>query len=167
MGAKVCDARRVARRLRSLSPLDPNELEALYREVVLDHYRQPRHREPLEHVDAEASVDNPVCGDHVDVALKLDTDRVAAISVRTRGCSIAVAAGSVMAELSLLHSVDELARQRGELERILEGGGGATDVDARLRAFHPVSKLESRRACALLPWDALRLALQTATRSKM
>ena len=79
------------------SGLSPAEL--LYREVVLEHYRNPRNRRPLPDPKRSASVRNPLCGDQVDVEVSREGDRIQAVCVRTRGCSIAVAAGSVMTEL--------------------------------------------------------------------
>ena len=80
-----------------LSTADP--LDALYRDVVLEHYRKPRNRKPLNHPSASALVQNPLCGDQVRVEIRLERDRLSEVSVRARGCSITVAAGSVMTEL--------------------------------------------------------------------
>jgi len=109
-----------------------DELEALYREVVLEHYRNPRHRSALAHPSADARVTNPICGDQVHVEVELADGRIADVSARARGCSIAVASGSVMTELVL---------------------------DPRLRAFGRVAELPSRQRCATLAWEALTEAL--------
>ena len=134
-------------------------VEALYREVVLDHYRHPRHRAPLQEPDATATVDNPVCGDQVRVQVRLTGGTVEEVAAQTRGCSIAVAAGSVMTELVTGRAVDEIPRLRGALERIVEGENLSPDLDRRLRAFAGVARFPMRRRCALLPWEALEAAL--------
>lgn len=59
---------------------DLSALEALYREVVLEHYRNPRHRAPLAAPSAEASVVNPICGDQVKVQVALDGERIGEVS---------------------------------------------------------------------------------------
>jgi nitrogen fixation NifU-like protein len=136
-------------------------LEVLYREVVLDHYRTPRNRTPLEEPDAVATVDNPVCGDQVRVEVKLEGDRVSAVSARARGCSIAVAAGSVMTELVRGSSRSEVERMRATLEGLVGGEPAGEGVDRRLRAFAGVARFPSRRRCALLAWEALAEALDS------
>lgn len=141
----------------------PAELEALYREVVLEHYRNPRHRAPLAHPSAEARVANPVCGDQVHVEVELADGRIADVSARARGCSIAVAAGSVMTELVRGLSPGESAALGETAARIVRGEPAPEGADARLRAFARLAALPSRQRCALLAWEALSEALaQTA-----
>jgi nitrogen fixation NifU-like protein len=134
-------------------------VEALYREVVLDHYRHPRHRAPLPDPDGTATVDNPVCGDQVRVQVRLAGGTIGAVAAQTRGCSIAVAAGSVMTELVTGCAIDEVPRLRGALERLIEGEDPPPELDRRLRAFAGVARFPMRRRCALLPWEALEAAL--------
>lgn len=136
-------------------------IEALYREVVLEHYRSPRHRAPLAAPDAEARVDNPLCGDQALVEVRLEDGRIAEVSARTRGCSIAVAAGSVMTELVQGLGPGEVRELHGAV-RSLVAGEGREDADRRLRAFARVAELPSRRRCALLAWEALEQALAEA-----
>ena len=143
-----------------------SDVEALYREVVLDHYRSPRHRSALEAPDAAATVHNPVCGDQVRVEVEFlepgseeGIRGLKALSARTRGCSIAVAAGSVMAELLLGRPLEEARTLRAELARIVEGREPEPETDRRLRAFAGVARFPSRRRCATLAWEALEAAL--------
>jgi nitrogen fixation protein NifU and related proteins len=140
----------------------PAAIEALYREVVLEHYRNPRNRAPLAHATAEALVVNPVCGDQVRVEVELAGGRIANVSARARGCSIAVAAGSVMTEL--VHGMTpEQARALGDVAaRISRGEATDPAIDSRLRAFARVSALPSRQRCATLAWEALTEALAQA-----
>ena len=139
----------------------PEAIEALYREVVLEHYRNPRNRSPLANATAEALVVNPVCGDQVRVEVKLQDGRIAAVSARARGCSIAVAAGSVMTEL-VLGLEPERARALGEIAaRISRGESVSAEIDSRLRAFARVAALPSRQRCATLAWEALAECLSS------
>ena len=140
----------------------PEAIEALYREVVLEHYRNPRNRAPLVHATAQALVSNPVCGDQVRVEVELRDGRIAAVSARARGCSIAVAAGSVMTEL-VGGLEPEKARALGAAAaRIASGEVVGSEIDARLRAFARVAALPSRQRCATLAWEALAEALSSA-----
>jgi nitrogen fixation NifU-like protein len=136
--------------------------EELYREVVLEHYRRPRHREPLGHPDGSATVDNPVCGDQVRVEVRLDGSSIGEISARVRGCSIAVAAGSIMGELVIGCAVDEIPGLRRALQGLVDGEPPDESLDRQLRAFAGVSRFPARRRCATLPWEALEEALKEA-----
>ncbi len=140
-------------------------VEALYREVVLDHYRHPRNREPLASADGEALVHNPVCGDQVRVEVALDGACVDEVSARTRGCSIAVAAGSVMTELVRGLDTGRVAELADAIRSLVSGDPPPESLDERLRAFARVADLPSRRRCALLAWDALDEALTAARRA--
>ncbi len=144
--------------------LDPTE--ALYREVVLEHYRRPLHREPLERPDGSATVDNPVCGDQVRVEVSLDEASIGDISARVRGCSIAVAAASIMGELVRGRPRSEVPRLREALAHLIEGGPVDETLDRRLRAFAGVARFPARRRCATLPWEALEEALGSAGASR-
>jgi nitrogen fixation NifU-like protein len=139
-----------------------SDLEALYREVVLEHYRNPRHRAPLAHPTAEARVANPVCGDQVHVEVELADGRIADVSARARGCSIAVAAGSVMTELVRGLAPDATAALGATAASVVSGGAAPPGTDERLRAFARLAALPSRQRCALLAWEALADALRAA-----
>jgi nitrogen fixation NifU-like protein len=142
---------------------DPREkVEALYREVVLDHYRRPRNRRPLPRPDASAVVDNPVCGDQVKVEVALEEDRIRETSAVSRGCSIAVAAGSVMTELVTGCTREEVRRLAAAAEGVVRGRPVPEGLDPRLAAFARVAELPSRQRCALLAWEALEKALEAA-----
>ena len=143
----------------SESPAARDALEALYREVVLEHYRNPRNRTALARVTGEARVVNPICGDQVHVEVELVDGRIASVSARARGCSIAVASGSVMTEL--VRGVTPAAARAvsDSLARVVRGEPAPAELDPRLRAFARVAALPSRRRCATLAWEALAEAL--------
>jgi len=141
---------------------DLSELEALYREVVLEHYRNPRSRAPLAQPTAEASVVNPICGDQVQVQVAVAGERIDDVSSRARGCSIAVASGSVMTELVRGRSRAEARALAAELARVVRGEPAAAGLDRRLQAFGRVAALPSRQRCATLAWEALEEALGPA-----
>jgi SUF system NifU family Fe-S assembly protein len=140
-----------------------SEIERLYREVVLAHYREPRHREPLAAPDGRGRAVNPTCGDAVDVEIALRDGRVGEVSARALGCSIAVASGSVLAEVIRGRDPADAPRLTAELADIVQGRGAA-GADPRLRAFAPLARLPARQRCALLAWEALAAALAEANR---
>jgi nitrogen fixation protein NifU and related proteins len=143
-------------------PAQRDALEALYREVVLEHYRKPRNRAPLAHATGEGRVANPICGDQVHVEVELADGRIASVSARARGCSIAVASGSVMTELVRGETPADARELATALARIVAGESAAADLDPRLRAFARVAALPSRRRCATLAWEALAEALEAS-----
>lgn len=136
-----------------------SDLDELYRATVLEHYRHPRNRTPLERPDASALVHNPVCGDQVRVEVKLREGRIDGVAAITRGCSIAVASGSVMTEWAPGRTRSDVSELRGRLEALVEGRADAGELPEALRAFERVAGLPSRRRCALLAWEALEQAL--------
>ena len=139
---------------------ETDPLAALYRDVVLEHYRSPRNRAPLAEPDGTGRALNPVCGDEVSVEVSLRAGRIDASSARAQGCSIAVAAASVLTELVSGLAPDEALRLGERLEAVVHGAGPDPELDERLRAFAPVARLPSRRRCAQLAWEALAEALE-------
>lgn len=130
-----------------------------YGEIVVDHYRHPRNREPIASPDARGVADNPVCGDRVEVEIRREAGAIAGISARARGCSVAVASASVMSELAQRATRAQIEALRHELDAILAGEPVAEAVDRRLRAFAGLAPHPSRHRCATLPWEALHAAL--------
>jgi nitrogen fixation protein NifU and related proteins len=136
-------------------------LDALYREVVLDHHRHPRGREPLERVDAHSHGVNPSCGDDVTIELAVDGGRVTGVSVRGHGCAISTASGSILAELlDAGVSVDHARRLVTTLRGLMRGEPLPEETDlGDLEALAGVRRFPVRVKCALLPWITLELAL--------
>jgi nitrogen fixation protein NifU and related proteins len=141
-------------------------LEDLYREVILDHYRNPRNRTPLEHPDAHAEGVNPLCGDEVTVELSLENGTIAAVSVRGQGCSISQSSASMMGHAIKGKTTAEVMNliERFKTMMVSENGvtldpehPGATLGD--LEALAGVRKYPVRIKCANLPWTTLEEAL--------
>src|SRR3990170_2848079 len=74
------------------------ELDELYRELILDHYRSPRNRKRLESPDVVSEGYNPLCGDEVELELAFDADVISDVGFNARGCSISQASGSMLSE---------------------------------------------------------------------
>ncbi len=136
-------------------------LDALYREVVLDHHRNPRGREPLARVDAHGHGVNPSCGDDVTLELSLDGERVTAVSVRGHGCAISTASGSILAELlDGGATVADARRLAATLKGLMHGQAPPADEElGDLEALEGVRRFPVRIKCALLPWITLEQAL--------
>ena len=76
-----------------------SEFDQLYREVILDHYKNPRGHGLLEAADAQAEGQNPLCGDEVTVSLRFDGETIADVGFEGRGCAISQAATSMLTEI--------------------------------------------------------------------
>jgi nitrogen fixation NifU-like protein len=141
------------------------ELDDLYREVVLDHYQNPRGGRPLQRCDAANEGFNPVCGDEVKIGLQVDDGRVTAVQVESRGCSISVASGSMLAELLPGRTLFEVKLLAEDFRRMMRGEISSEDVDlGDLEALAGVRRFPVRVKCALLPWTTLNDALEAAAK---
>jgi nitrogen fixation protein NifU and related proteins len=132
------------------------ELDELYRELILDHYKRPHHREKLANPDVTAEGYNPVCGDEIEMELDFEGDRLLAIGVRGRGCSISQASASMMSDVVEGKSVAEIR----ELSEAFTGmmRNGADEVPEALgdiEALQGVAKFPVRVKCATLAWHTL------------
>ena len=142
-------------------------LEELYRQVILDHYRNPRHSGSIEQPDAHANGHNPLCGDEVTIEVTLDGDVIADAAVRGRGCSISQASASMMAEAIVGKSMEAVATLTHQVKSMLsiEEGDPGLDADrpgavlGDLEALAGVKQFPVRVKCADLPWTTLEEAL--------
>jgi nitrogen fixation NifU-like protein len=142
-------------------------LEDLYREVILDHYRNPRNRDPLPHTDSTAEGVNPLCGDEVEISLAFDDDAISGISVRGQGCSISQSSASMMSAAvkgkSRKEVVDLIRRFKAMMD--IEQDEGVVDPDrpgavlGDLEALRGVRQYPVRIKCANLAWTTLEEAL--------
>ena len=154
------------------------QLESMYQEIILDHYRQPHHKGLREPFDAEVHHVNPVCGDEVTLRVVLkDSDAgpvVTDISYDALGCSISQASASVMSDLVIGKPVGEaMTISQAFLELMQSKGSGVhgepgEDLLEDAVAFAGVSKYPARIKCALLGWmawkDATAKALEEVER---
>ena len=138
------------------------DLDELYQDVLLDHYRNPRRTERLENPDAEVDAINPFCGDEIHLQLHIDGDVVSEISVTGQGCSISQAAGSLLAEIIDGKTKDEARELRGLFRGLMMGEELSDEAADRLEdnlALQGVRRFPVRIKCALLSWSALSDAL--------
>lgn len=143
------------------------QLDDLYREVVLDHYRHPRGRKHLEHPDVAVEGFNPSCGDQVHVALTVRDDHIKEVQVECQGCSISVASGSMMAELLVDKSREEVAALSDGFKSMMHGRAPEAGMDmGDLEALEGVRQFPVRIKCALLAWTTLQEALASFVQKK-
>jgi nitrogen fixation NifU-like protein len=138
------------------------DLSSLYRELILDHYRNPRNKGKLADHTVEVHMQNPTCGDEIRLELKLEGDRIADARFTGQGCSISQASVSMMTGMLKKRSTDDALALAKRFTAMLHGDAEAAR-DKRLkdlRALAGVSKFPVRVKCALLGFDALQEALR-------
>jgi nitrogen fixation NifU-like protein len=136
------------------------ELDELYRELILDHYKRPRHHDPIADPDVVAEGYNPVCGDEIEMQVRFEGGRVADIGLVGRGCSISQASGSMMSDLILGKDAPEIRRLSDEFKQMLKDPESAVPEDlGDLEALQGVARFAVRVKCATLAWHTLEDAL--------
>jgi nitrogen fixation protein NifU and related proteins len=141
------------------------QLESMYQEIILDHYRNPHHKGLREPYDAEVHHVNPTCGDEVTLRVKLDGDEVVDVSYDALGCSISQASASVMTDLIIGRPVKDAMVTGDEFLKLMQSRGQTEpdeDVLEDAVAFVGVSKYPARIKCALLAWMAWKDATAKA-----
>jgi len=132
-------------------------LQDLYQQVILDHYRRPRNKGPLEGATHTLTLNNPLCGDVIDLMLKLKGNRIESVHFEGKGCSISQASASMMSGVLEGRTVEEAMDLLGTFTRMLKGDSdAAANPDlGDLRALVGVSRFPVRVKCALLAWNCL------------
>ena len=139
------------------------QMEQLYQEIILDHYKAPHHHGLRDPFDTQVHHVNPTCGDEVTLRVKLSgvgTDAIVEdISYDAMGCSISQAATSVMTDLTIGRPLDEALATLDEFNQMVTSRGkiaGDEDTLGDGIAFAGVSKYPARVKCALLGWMAFK-----------
>ncbi len=150
-------------------------LDDLYREIILDHYRNPRNRGELPAPPAvRVEGFNPLCGDEIVLFLEVRDGQVVDLKMTGQGCSIFQASASLMGVAVKGHSVEEARDRLGDFKRLmtlheaaLEGGVAEEPHNLRrlgeLAALQGVVKFPVRIKCATLAWNTLAQALEEAS----
>jgi nitrogen fixation NifU-like protein len=141
------------------------QMEQLYQEIILDHYKNPHGRGLRDPFDAESFQVNPTCGDEITLRVKLDGETVTDVSYESQGCSISQASTSVLTDLVVGRSVGEAFKTLDAFTELMQGRGQVEpdeDVLEDAVAFAGVSKYPARVKCALLGWMAFKDAVSRA-----
>ena len=145
------------------------ELDSLYQEIILDHYKNPLNKGLRDPFEAEVHHVNPTCGDEVTLRVHLDEgadgSTVADVSYDAVGCSISQASTSVLTDLVIGKSVDEAMTIHAAFLTLMQGKGQVVPDEEVLEdavAFAGVARFPARVKCALLAWMAWKDATLTA-----
>ncbi|WP_268928588.1 Fe-S cluster assembly sulfur transfer protein SufU [Microaerobacter geothermalis] len=134
-------------------------LDDLYRRVIMDHYQKPRNRGTIEDGAVTVNLNNPTCGDRIQLQMRIEDEKIAEAKFVGEGCSISMASASMMTEAVRGLSLDD-AMKMAELFSLMMQG---KDIDPEsygldigdIEALQGVSKFPARIKCATLAWKAM------------
>ncbi len=139
-----------------------SELSDLYQEVILDHNKNPRNFREIADADKRADGNNPLCGDKLQVFLKMDGDKVEDVSFLGSGCAIFKASASIMTQTMKGKTKEETGKIFDEFHRMVTG---KLDVEndennlGKLKIFAGVLEFPARVKCASLSWHTVNAAI--------
>lgn len=138
------------------------QLDDLYRELILDHYRHPRNKGDLANANRHVEGYNPLCGDEVELDLILDEDGVIEdVAFKGRGCSISQASSSMMTDAVKGQTKSEaMALLDAFKKMMMEPDTEPAEDLGDLEAFQGVAKFPVRVKCATLAWNVLQEGLE-------
>ena len=139
------------------------DLKDLYRDVIVDHNRQPRNFGKLDPADAHADGHNPLCGDRLSLYVNLDGDRIREARFDGSGCAISVASASMLTEAVKGRTRDEVRKLFEEMHTLLTQHDAPVDTArlGKLAALSGVREFPARVKCASLCWHTLNAALDS------
>jgi nitrogen fixation protein NifU and related proteins len=138
------------------------DLRDLYQELILDHSRHPSNFRGMSDATRSVEGDNPLCGDHLRLFVRLHGERIVDISFQGSGCAISVASASLLTERIKGTTVTEAEALFHRVHRLLTMEEAAT-YEGELAALAGARQFPMRVKCATLSWHALRAALQDGT----
>ena len=135
-------------------------LDDIYKEVILDHYKNPRNKRELPGAELTCSRNNPLCGDEITVFVHAEDGKVHEVSFVGQGCSISQSSASMMTEAVAGKPVEEVQRLIADFRGMMAGDlDPSEDEFGDLVALKGVVKYPIRIKCAVLAWDVLQEAL--------
>jgi nitrogen fixation NifU-like protein len=141
------------------------DLDALYQEIILDHYKHPHNKGLRDPYEAEVHHVNPTCGDEVTLRVHVEGDVVRDVSYDSVGCSISQASASVLTDLVIGKPVTEALAIHENFQTLMQGRGNVEPDEDVLEdgiAFAGVARFPARVKCALLSWMAWKDATAQA-----
>jgi nitrogen fixation NifU-like protein len=136
-------------------------MQALYKQVVMEHYRRPRNFGNLPDATHAEGGHNPSCGDQLQLMLRLDRDLIKDARFTAQGCAISVASASLMTGALKGKTVQEASALILAFTRMVRSGEAAPEL-GDLAALRGVHTLHTRVKCATLPWQTLQVLLEQA-----
>ena len=137
-------------------------LDEIYKEVILDHYKNPRNKREMADAPLTCSKNNPLCGDEITVYVNASDGKVHEVSFVGQGCSISQASASIMTESVTGKTIEDVEKLASDVRSMLAGDlEPDEDTFGELVALKGVVKYPVRVKCAVLAWDVLQEALSS------
>ncbi|GEL76643.1 Fe-S cluster assembly sulfur transfer protein SufU [Tenuibacillus multivorans] len=142
-----------------------NNLDTLYRQVIMDHYKNPRNRGQLEGDHITVEMNNPTCGDRIDLQLKIEDGVVQDAKYEGEGCSISMSSASMMTQVIIGKPVEDAIKISHMFSDMMLGNDADTNEYkiedlGDIQALQGVSKFPARIKCATLAWKAMEQGVE-------
>lgn len=134
-------------------------LQELYKQVILDHHSRPRNRGLLPDPDATVHLENPTCGDTIDLQIKVEEGRLREVRWQGRGCSISMASASMMSEALRGKTLEEARRLMERFRAMMRGETGPFRDLGEIQSLQGVARYPVRIKCATLAWNAVEMGM--------
>lgn len=141
--------------------MSSNNLDMLYRRVIMDHYKKPRNRGVLEEGNLTVNMNNPTCGDRIQLTMKVEDGIVTDVKYEGEGCSISMSSASMMTQAIKGKKIDDALKLAEVFSNMMQGKEYDDDLDlGDIEALQGVSKFPARIKCATLAWKAMEKGLK-------
>jgi nitrogen fixation protein NifU and related proteins len=146
---------------RSILAMSSNHLDTLYRQVIMDHYKNPRNKGVLENDSLTINMNNPTCGDRIQLTLKLEEGVVKDAKFEGEGCSISMSSASMMTQAVKGKKLEEALKLSEVFSLMMQGKEYDDSLDlGDIEALQGVSKFPARIKCATLAWKAMEKGIK-------
>ena len=143
-----------------------NNLDQLYRQVIMDHYKTPRNKGTLEEDSVNIEMNNPTCGDRIQLTLQVEDGIVKDAKFDGEGCSISMASASMMTQAVKGKDVESALKMSEIFSDMMLGKEYDDSVDlGDIEALQGVSKFPARIKCATLAWKAMEKGVHDEEKS--
>lgn len=133
-----------------------NNLDTLYRQVIMDHYKNPRNRGIVDGESVSVDMNNPTCGDRIRLQLKVENGTVTDAKFEGEGCSISMSSASMMTQAIKDQKIEDALKMSELFSDMMLGKEINTDLElGDIEALQGVSKFPARIKCATLAWKAM------------
>jgi nitrogen fixation protein NifU and related proteins len=139
-----------------------NQLDNLYRQVIMDHYKNPRNRGVLEDDVLTVDMNNPTCGDRIHLTMKVEDGKVVDVKFEGEGCSISMSSASMMTQAIKGQTIENALKLAKIFSDMIQGKDYDDDIDlGDIEALQGVSKFPARIKCATLAWKAMEKGIRS------
>jgi nitrogen fixation protein NifU and related proteins len=133
------------------------KLDEIYQEVILDHHKHPRCQGCIDCPDASCALRNPLCGDHIDLRVNVEDQKVSKIMFSGHGCAISQASASMMSDLCSGKTLEQVGNLAAYFRSMMRGEKSGEELEelGDAVALEGVKNFSARVKCAMLAWEAL------------